>query len=1316
MRHSPEGSEQANDDVSSIVESLLKRVDEAFSTGDVDAALRCADAAHRRARKSPELLEILGRLYLANGAFERAVAALETAATLRPGPDLEAAIVSAMTAAGRSGAAQERLVRALQAFAVDAGDRLAASAADVCRANTAAPAGWVAVSSKLGVWGAIYRQQFGAIPRLVANLPGAFQVLRRSSQPDGETIEFCYENRPAIGSAVSVQLEGQALLGSGLSFPPDPRIDGRSRLVDGGVEGWVGVDWDPRRSPTVIVRKGGEQISASVRPSQSVFGRYDFRAAFATRSLDCASVSVLVEPAAGIEWELPDSPVLVRDPGPPAPLMRAKAPTSRDARKLPIDVIIPVYRGLTETLRCIESVRATTGADARIIVVDDCSPDGDLVAALKAAAVRGEILLVRNPENLGFPGSVNRGITASDERDVVILNADVEVFPGWLGALGRAAYRDAWTGTVTPLSNSGSIASYPAAEASFDSLEARSLAGLAASVNKDITVAVPTAVGFCMYIRRDCLRQTGNFDELAFSKGYGEENDFCIRAAMHGWGHVIAADVYVGHIGGRSFGRRREALLERNLDILNTRYPDYARAVSDFERADPLRTARRRISEMRLRRGRRPTVLLISLGLGGGVERFVAERAAFWEERGSRALILKPSADEGVAEIIVNGDRSVSDLLYSSNDFGELAEVLSSCDVELIEFHHFLDLPPGLIDAALNLSKPYDVYIHDYSWICSRVTMLSTDGSFCSEPALAICERCGASEGARIRPAISISTLRKRSDTWLRNARTVVAPSSDARQRIARYFPGLAIQAAGWEAPVVSPKRASTARAIAKVAVIGAIGEHKGYNVLKACAEDAAARALPLEFVTIGFTEDDRPLMATGKVFVTGEYNEVELDDLVDRESPDLAFFPSIWPETWCFTLTAALRAGLPTVGFDLGAVAERLRASSIPHRLLPVGAGPAEINNALISFAHGSVAPPGSAEATLPAHHHLESRGSFGDAAAIEAPENINARQTMNRTNTQVKVSGELITLNKGLYKLFVRSGAPARVGDDGELLLPAVSLAPAPGVAIDALEIMRGPLNSSDWVCAERDVLIVKIMANSTAVLLTSVCAEGGRPLEIGLERIDQVADKSAAAAPEQRRVAGPKLDPSPAKLAERQGQEGPQSGKPQARRMIRMTVMAHIQNRGDVVFEDAFWAGAPGEGRAIEAFSIAPQGEIAPHQLEYKALTAAGAETPWVSGGNLCGARGTATPLVGFAIRLTRGAEEQFECEYRGAFGSGKIVGPLTNGAPCRSTGAHDPLEAVQLAIRSRDYLETADGGNGAVGRQVGPKFSVFREGAR
>src|SRR3546814_11876110 len=48
-------------------------------------------------------------------------------------------------------------------------------------------------------------------------------------------------------------------------------------------------------------------------------------------------------------------------------------------------------------------------------------------------------------------------------------------------------------------------------------------------------VEVPTGNGFCLYIKRDLIDAIGLFDEASFPEGYGEENDFCMRALAAGW-------------------------------------------------------------------------------------------------------------------------------------------------------------------------------------------------------------------------------------------------------------------------------------------------------------------------------------------------------------------------------------------------------------------------------------------------------------------------------------------------------------------------------------------------------------------------------------------------------------------------------------------------------------------------------------------------------------------------------------------------------------------------------------------------------------
>lgn len=132
--------------------------------------------------------------------------------------------------------------------------------------------------------------------------------------------------------------------------------------------------------------------------------------------------------------------------------------------------------------------------------------------------------------------------------------------------------------------------------------------------------------------------------------------------------------------------------------------------------------------------------------------------------------------------------------------------------------------------------------------------------------------------------------------------------------------------------------------------MIGAIGVEKGYDVLLSCARDAASRGLDLEFVLVGKSCDDDRLTATGRVRITGRYEQHEAVALIRRQQAALAWLPSIWPETWCYTLTEAWQAGLDVLAFDIGAPAERIRRTGRGW-VCPLGISAAALNERLLSL-----------------------------------------------------------------------------------------------------------------------------------------------------------------------------------------------------------------------------------------------------------------------------------------------------------------------------------------------------------------------------
>lgn len=273
-----------------------------------------------------------------------------------------------------------------------------------------------------------------------------------------------------------------------------------------------------------------------------------------------------------------------------------------------IDIIVPVYRGYSETRRCIESVLASSSAvAATLIVIDDCSPDPKISNYLADLANTNHIELLSNATNCGFVASVNRGMALHLARDVILLNSDTEVANNWIDRLRWAAYAAPNIATVTPISNNATICSYPFEGWTGGVPGSMGLAGLDllfSKTNPDGIVDIPTAIGFCMYIRRACLDQIGLFDEALFGRGYGEENDFSMRAGNAGWRNVAATNVFVFHQGSVSFGEDRHALMASGSAALLARHPEYLDQVRSFILADPLAAFRLRIDAARSEHGK----------------------------------------------------------------------------------------------------------------------------------------------------------------------------------------------------------------------------------------------------------------------------------------------------------------------------------------------------------------------------------------------------------------------------------------------------------------------------------------------------------------------------------------------------------------------------------------------------------------------------------------------------------------------------------------------------------------------------------------
>jgi GT2 family glycosyltransferase len=635
-------------------------------------------------------------------------------------------------------------------------------------------------------------------------------------------------------------------------------------------------------------------------------------------------------------------------------------------------------------LACLDSVLDTVRAPNRVIVVDDASPEPELRHALDELAAARRITLLRHAQNRGFPASANAGMAAARGNDVVLLNSDTLVPAGWIERLREAAYSAPGIGTATPLSNNASILSYPGAPAENPTPDLGATQLLDAATwraNTSETVDIPVGVGFCLYLRRDCLDAVGPFRTDVFAQGYGEENDFCLRARRLGWRHVAATGVFVAHQGGASFGGAGRHLQLRNERLLRRLHPGYDRLVAEFCAADPLAEARRRLDVVRWRaamRGTQGAAILITHDDGGGVEHQVGVSAAVHRKNGLRPIVLRPGRRPGEdALVVVDGAAAgFPNLRYAlPGEMPALLRLLRAARPVVAEVHHTLHHTPAIYDLVTRLAVPYDVFIHDYVWFCPQVALVGLERRYCGEPAVAQCEACVADAGRIIDERISVQALRDRSGLFLAAARHVFAPSADAAKRMRAHFAGQQVDVApqGDDAAIADPPPPRAHSGRCRVCLLGAIGLHKGYDILLSCARDAAERQLPLDFVVVGHTIDDARLLATGRVFITGRYEPDEAVPLVRAQQASLALLPSIWPETWSLGLTELWRAGLQVAAFDIGAPAERIRHTGRGF-VLPLGLPPRGINNAVVA-AVGLTGHVGTRNIVEPVRHPVLSK-----------------------------------------------------------------------------------------------------------------------------------------------------------------------------------------------------------------------------------------------------------------------------------------------------------------------------------------------------
>ncbi len=235
-------------------------------------------------------------------------------------------------------------------------------------------------------------------------------------------------------------------------------------------------------------------------------------------------------------------------------------PTNARLRPIPASseptlttMVILTFNQLEHTRLCLESIERCTPLPHELIIVDNGSTDGTVDYLREYAAAHSNTRVIANSTNRGFAAGNNQGLALARGNNILLLNNDTVVPPGWLERMLSVFDRHPEAGLVGPMSNyvSGPQLIPGISYHGLPEMEAFAARWSAENAGQVIQSEV-RLVAFCLLVRRQVIEKIGGLDER-FGSGNFEDDDFCIRAALFGYGAMIAKDAFVHHTGSQTF-------------------------------------------------------------------------------------------------------------------------------------------------------------------------------------------------------------------------------------------------------------------------------------------------------------------------------------------------------------------------------------------------------------------------------------------------------------------------------------------------------------------------------------------------------------------------------------------------------------------------------------------------------------------------------------------------------------------------------------------------------------------------------------------
>jgi GT2 family glycosyltransferase len=617
------------------------------------------------------------------------------------------------------------------------------------------------------------------------------------------------------------------------------------------------------------------------------------------------------------------------------------------------DIVIPVYNAVEELKDCVSSIlHHTEYGNYRIIIINDSSPDQKINEYLREIESLEKIVILQNEKNIGFVGTVNKGMLHS-KNDVILLNSDTVVTDRWLEKLMEAAYSDSSIATVTPLTNNGTICSVPKFNEDNKIPQGYSIdsfANLIEKISLKKFPEVPTAVGFCMYIKREVISKIGLFDEETFGKGYGEENDFCCRVIEHGYKNIIADNTFIYHKGSMSFKGEKLELIKKNSKILHNRYPYYEKTVHSFIIKNPLKTIHDNINlQIRFFKNQeelKGNILFVIHNFFdekynhsvGGTEFHLKDIVTGLENYNSYVMVTnyneiilkKYRAHEFIGSYRFKLEQPITATHFTNRQYKEIVEkIINTFKIDLIHIHHLrthtFDIP--YIAKKLGIKVLYT--LHDYHLFCPRANLLDENNQYCIDSRSEMkCKQCLRKDYHFDTSFINV--WKAQVEKMMENVDLFICPSKYTEQMFRAEFNSFSSNSNiitvehGVTKSDSLIKVKKTIKKPLRFGFLGGLSPAKGSDLIFNVVTKYPIKKV--EWHLIGELGDQKlNLLNQSNLIKHGAYKREDLSLILNGIDLDLICLFSPWPETYSYTLTEAWNQELPVLVVPMGALKERV-------------------------------------------------------------------------------------------------------------------------------------------------------------------------------------------------------------------------------------------------------------------------------------------------------------------------------------------------------------------------------------------------------